>query len=49
MRPSDAQDTRPRHVLPGQQADRVTAGKDSALTFRALLAGSDFRALWSGS
>lgn len=49
MRPSDAQEARPRPALPGQQADRVTAGKDSALTLRALLAGSDFRALWSGN
>lgn len=27
----------------------MTAGKASALTFRALLAGGDFRALWSGN
>jgi len=27
----------------------VTAGKGSALTFRTLFAGSDFRALWSGN
>src|SRR5579859_1960104 len=49
MQSNDAQEARPRLALSGQQADRVTAGKDSPLTLRALLAGRDFRALWSGN